>query len=326
MTWNPNNENESLRGSWERHEAAELDSYMIADVEDPRIHCQSILTRALIADSIWPGEFTDLIDAEQRFGLVMTWILQQFKSGTAPADLYEAVVQRDCPAFVTETHYWLPQQETVRDYITLSLQNHEAKLPDIALETFSDLWRGALADRQVDPPLKILEAACGSANDYRFVHEFGFAPFIDYTGFDISPKNIDNARRRFASEARADFFVGSAFGTDLPDAAFDFVYTHDLFEHLSPDGIEAAFKELLRVTGKQAWFHFFNLSTSAGEHDIVPVDAYHWNLLSLEKLKSLIPDGFAAVEVIDIPEYMNAQFACPDYYNREAVTLLITRD
>ncbi len=42
----------------------------------------------------------------------------------------------------------------------------------------------------------MLEAACGSANDYRFLHAFGFAPFLDYAGFDISPKNIDNARRR----------------------------------------------------------------------------------------------------------------------------------
>ena len=74
MTWNPNDENEALRASWEQHDSAELDSYMIADVEDPRIHCQSILNRALVADSLWPGEFTSLIDAEQRFGVVMTWI------------------------------------------------------------------------------------------------------------------------------------------------------------------------------------------------------------------------------------------------------------
>ena len=322
MTWNPDAENESLRWSWERHEAEELDSYMIADVEDPRIHCQSILTRALVADTLWPGEFTDLIDAEQRFGIVMTWILQQFKSGTPPADLYDKVVERDCPGFVAETHYWLPQQRIVRDYVTLSLQNHEAQLPDIALQTFTDLWREALAERSVEQPLRLLEAACGSANDYRFLEAFGFAPFLNYTGFDISPKNIDNARRRFPE---ADFFVGSAFDTGLPDGAYDFVFTHDLFEHLSPDGLEAAFGELLRVTGRQAWLHFFNLSTSAAEHEIVPVDHYHWNLLSLKQLERSIPSGFGAPEVIPIPEFLNDQFGCADYYNKEAVTLLVTR-
>ena len=322
MTWNPDAENESLRWSWERHEAEELDSYMIADVEDPRIHCQSILTRALVADTLWPGEFTDLIDAEQRFGIVMTWILQQFKSGTPPADLYDKVVERDCPGFVAETHYWLPQQRIVRDYVTLSLQNHEAQLPDIALQTFTDLWREALAERSVEQPLRLLEAACGSANDYRFLEAFGFAPFLNYTGFDISPKNIDNARRRFPE---ADFFVGSAFDTGLPDGAYDFVFTHDLFEHLSPDGLEAAFGELLRVTGRQAWLHFFNLSTSAAEHEIVPVDHYHWNLLSLKQLERSIPPEFGAPEVIPIPEFLNDQFGCADYYNKEAVTLLVTR-
>ena len=119
--------------------------------------------------------------------------------------------------------------------------------------------------------------------------------------------------------------IGFGSGDEF-DEGFDFVYTHDLFEHLSPAGLEAAFSELLRVTGRQAWFHFFNLSTTATEHEIVPVDAYHWNLLSLERLKSLVPEGFGEVEVIDVPEFLNTQFGCSDYYNREAVTLLITRD
>ncbi len=325
MTWNPHDENEALRWSWERHDSAGLDSYMIADVEDPRIHCQSILNRALVADTLWPGEFTSLIDAEQRFGTVMTWILQQYKNGTAPADLYDDVVERKCPSFVAETHYWLPQQNTVRNYITLALQNHEAALPEIALETFGEIWKAELAGREIEKPLRVLEAACGSANDYRFLHAFGFAPFIDYAGFDISPKNIDNARRRFPDEPQAAFFVASAFDTGLADAAFDFVFAHDLFEHLSPNGLEAAFGELLRVTARQAWLHFFNLSTTAAEHEIVPLDRYHWNLLSLLQLEKLIPEDFAPPEVIDIAEYLNTQFGSPDYYNKEAVSLLLTR-
>ena len=326
MTWNPNDENEALRWSWERHDPTELDAYMIAGVEDPRIHCQSILTRALIADSLWPGEFTSLINAEQRFGAVMTWFVQQFKAGKTPAELYDEVLDQKCPGFVAETHYWLPQQDTIRNYITLTLQNHEAQLPEIALDTFATIWRSELEGRETKKPIRVLEAACGSANDYRFLHAFGFAPFIEYAGFDISPKNIDNARRRFAEEPQAEFFVASAFETGLPDRAFDFVYTHDLFEHLSADGLQAAWTELLRLTDRQAWFHFFNLSTSAPEHEIVPVDRYHWNQLSLESLKSAIPEEFAAPEVIEIPEFLNTQFATGDYYNKEAVTLLLTRD
>jgi len=322
MTWNPDRENDSLRYSWERHDAEMLDSYMIADVEDPRIHCQSILTRALVADTLWPGEFTELIDAEQRFGVVMTWILQQFKAGAVPADLLDDVIDRKCPPYVAETHYWLPQQQVIPDYITLALQNSEAVLPEIALETFAALWRASLADREVETPLRVLEAACGSANDYRFLDSFGFAPFIDYAGFDISPTNIANAQERFPETK---FFVASAFDTGLEDAEYDFVYTHDLFEHLSPDGLVSAVREIFRVTGKQAWLHFFNLSTTASEHEIVPLDDYHWNLLSLDRLKELFPEKLGDLQVIDIPDFLNNQFGTPDYYNAEAVTLLATK-
>jgi len=321
MTWSPDQENEALRWSWERHEAAELDAYMIADVEDPRIHCQSILTRALVADTLWPGELTDLIEAEQRFGVVMTWILQQYKAGIAQADLYAQVVDLKCPAYVAETHGWLPQQDAVPDYTTLALQNHEARLPAIALDTFAGCWRAALAGRPVDRRLRVLEAACGSANDYRFLDAFGFAPFLDYAGFDISAKNIANARRRFP---QVDFFVASAFDTGLADAAYDFVYAHDLFEHLSAPGLQRALAEVLRITGKQAWLHFFNLSTTAREHAIVPVENYHWNLLSLERLRAEIGDQLSDLQVIEIPAWLEAQFGCADYYNREAVTLLAT--
>lgn len=321
MPWNPSDENEALRRSWERHEAADLDSYMIADVEDPRIHCQSILTRALVADTLWPGEFTDLIDAEQRFGVVMTWILQQYKTGTPPSDLYEQVVDGHCPRYVAETHYWLPQQDVLPDYITLALQNDEARLPAFALDTFANCWSAALAERATERPLRVLEAACGSANDYRFLDAFGFAPFLDYAGFDISPKNIANARRRFPE---VNFFVASAFDTGLPDHAYDFVYAHDLFEHLSGDGLEQALAEIIRVTGRQAWLHFFNLSATAVEHEIIPVDDYHWNLLSLERLRESFGDRLSDLQVIEIAEFLNTQFACPDYYNQEAVTLLAT--
>ena len=69
-------ENKHLKWSWDRYPSDHLDSYLVAATEDPRINCQSILTRALIIDSLWPNVFTDLIDAELRFGIVLTWLLQ----------------------------------------------------------------------------------------------------------------------------------------------------------------------------------------------------------------------------------------------------------
>ena len=42
------NENKALRWSWDQHPAEHLDHYLVQGIEDPRINCQSILTRALI--------------------------------------------------------------------------------------------------------------------------------------------------------------------------------------------------------------------------------------------------------------------------------------
>ncbi|MCD6288168.1 MAG: hypothetical protein J7M12_03545 [Candidatus Hydrogenedentes bacterium] len=74
-------ENARLNWSWDRFSCEHLDSYLVGGVEDPRINCQSILTRALIADTLWPDEHTDLIDAELRFGRVLTWLLVQLDQG-----------------------------------------------------------------------------------------------------------------------------------------------------------------------------------------------------------------------------------------------------
>ena len=46
-------------------------------------------------------------------------------------------------------------------------------------------------------PFFYVLAACGSANDYRFLHSCGVADFLDYTGYDLCAKNIQNARGIF---------------------------------------------------------------------------------------------------------------------------------
>ncbi|MCX5771088.1 MAG: hypothetical protein NTZ09_12575 [Candidatus Hydrogenedentes bacterium] len=50
-------EDERLRWAWDRYPHEYLDSYLVSGVEDPRINFQSILTRALIADTLFPGRF-----------------------------------------------------------------------------------------------------------------------------------------------------------------------------------------------------------------------------------------------------------------------------
>ena len=38
--------------------------------------------------------------------------------------------------------------------------------------------------------------------------------------------------------------VDNVFEIDAPERAYDYTVVHDLFEHLSPEGLEAAVREL----------------------------------------------------------------------------------
>ncbi len=86
-------------------------------------------------------------------------------------------------------------------------------------------------------PIRVLEPACGSANDYRFLHQFGLARVIRYTGFDLCDKNVGNARSLFPE---TEIGVGNVLEIGFPNHAFDLCFVHDLFEHLSPEAVEQA--------------------------------------------------------------------------------------
>ena len=62
--------------------------------------------------------------------------------------------------------------------------------------------------------------------------------------------------------------------------AYDVCVVHDLFEHLSIAGMEQAIAETMRVTRRRWVGHFFRMHDAA-DHEIQPIDDYHWNTLSL---------------------------------------------
>src|SRR5207253_1689596 len=103
----------------------------------------------------------------------------------------------------------------------------QTKLGQADMDTFCNLWKAALAHPAL-PPLSVLEPACGSANDYRFLHAYGIAQLADYAGFDLCSTNIENARSIFPGVR---FGVGNVFEITAPDKAFDLCFVHDLFEH-----------------------------------------------------------------------------------------------
>jgi len=321
-------ENESLRCSWDRYTPEHLDSYLVQSVEDPRINCQSILTRALMIDTLWPDQSNELIDAELRFGAAMTWMTQRRNQGASRAEILEGLEDRDdsIPKFAIETFAWLESENCpisnymIEALLEKDLDRPEQLLGDRALNTFAHLW-GAEFSRRERAKISVLEPACGSANDFRYLDACGLAGFLDYTGFDISTKNINNAQGRFPGTS---FLVASVYDTGMADESADYVFTHDLFEHLSPEGLEVALGETMRLARKQAWLHFFNLH-EIGRHEFHRVEGYYWNKLSLGEIRESLKAHASEIEIIKIPQLLKDKFGCEDYYNQEAVTILATK-
>ncbi len=322
-------ENAGLMWSWDRYPQEHLDTYLVADLEDPRINCQSILSRALLADSLWPDEFTDLIDAELRFGAVLSWLMGQLHQGLSRHDLWETIESGEegvCPQVVLGTYQWLQSDQCpVADYMSAALERGnpdrpEQLLSEGALNTFSGLWNMTLCGRHAEK-VSVLEVACGSANDFRFIEKSGLAGFITYTGIDVSSKNIANAKTRYPD---ADFRALSILDTGFEDASFDYVLVHDLFEHLSPDALNTALAEVMRLTRSQVWLHFFNVK-ACKDHVVQPVERYHWNTLSLDKLVHSLTELGGNIETVSIPSFLMDKFGDCTYHNSDAVTLLVCK-
>ena len=142
---------------------------------------------------------------------------------------------------------------------------------------------------------------------------------MSYTGFDLCAKNIENACAHFPDVA---FAVGNVFEIAAPDKAYDLCFVHDLFEHLSLEGMQAAVKEVCRVTRQGLCVSFFNMD-EIRDHQVRPVDDYHWNLLSMARMRELFAAcGFAA-RVVHIGTFLRQQVGCEQTHNPNAYTFLL---
>ncbi len=331
-----------------QHDAGMLRDYLVAGVEDPRFNLQSVLSRHLLANALTGERFSALMEQEYRFAAAMNWltglagrlhdaeelevVLYALRQG---ADNAEGI---EIPGFIVQTYAALPTAAsnlTVPNYVESILSgtqmlSGQARLHEPSLNTFRDLWNQALAPDAAryqlstlptinSPPLSVLEPACGSANDYRFLHAYGLARLVSYTGFDLCAKNIENACALFPD---ASFAVGNVFEIAAPDKAYDLCFVHDLFEHLSLEGMQAAVKEVCRVTRQGLCVGFFNMD-EIRDHQVRPVDDYHWNLLSMARMKELFAAcGFAA-RVVHIGTFLRRQIGCEQTHNPNAYTFLL---
>ncbi len=365
-------ESEKLARSWARHDAAWLRDYLVAGVEDPRLNLQSILSRHFLIRALTGERFAALMTEECRFAGLMNW-LADFAHRAGDLEqlqvLHHALRRNadnaegaEIPHYVRQAFTRLPttcDAVTIPNYIEVflsatSFANGVAELPQPILNTFQQIWQSIFSSlpsipssthhalcvtspsfRTPDSALRtLLEPACGSANDYRFLHSFGLARFFAYTGFDLAEKNISNARGLFPTTVNlpqpdsaplppvASFQIANVLEIPAPGRSFEFCVVHDLFEHLSLPAFEIAVSEICRVTHSALCLGFFQMD-EIPDHIVRPVDDYHINLLSVLRTKALFAaHGFEA-QVIHIATFLRSEFACDFCYNPHAYTFIL---
>jgi len=322
-------ETERLIRSWMQYDPATLRDYLVEDVEDPRINVQSILTRHFLIERLFGEQFGDLMEQELRFGLVMNWLLRLLKkpvrAGQLQVVLDALLTGQDnaegleIPSYISETFATLRLPNYICDLLNWApVETTDTPIPEYLMSTFQTIWREVLAGEQPQH-ISVLEPACGSANDYRFIEAFGIARLLDYTGFDLCEKNIRNAKQMFPDVC---FKVDNALEINEEDNAFDYCFIHDLFEHLSIEAMEAAISETYRVTRQDICIGFFNMY-DGNEHIVKLIDDYHWNKLSIGKTKAILERHASVVEVIHIDTLLVSKFGCSDTHNKDAYTFVI---
>ena len=224
----------------------------------------------------------------------------------------------EIPSYISDTFSMLAFPNYICDALNLPASDSEDKIiPEYLVSTFGRIWKEMLADEQAGK-ISVLEPACGSANDYRFIDALGIARFIDYSGFDLCEKNVRNAKGMFPE---INFTLGNVVEIEADDNSFDFCFVHDLFEHLSIEAMERAISEICRVAGRGVCIGFFNMYDGKN-HIVKPVNIYYWNKLSRDAVVKLLRQKFSKVEIIHIDSFLSSEYNFNDAHNKDAYTLI----
>jgi SAM-dependent methyltransferase len=336
-------ESENLARSWMQHESEWLNDYLVQGVEDPRINLQSIFSRQFLVRALFKEQFLDLMQQEHRFSACLNWLQNLARQEMSEPRDIEVVLHAlrqgadsaeglAIPEYIGRSFRNLPAQSSgavIPNYLESFLERGrfvDGKfVPDQAsINTFQLVWKAALSpckNPADSDGLRVLEPACGSANDYRYLRAYGIADCLHYTGLDLCPKNIENAQALFPD---AHFAVGNVFEIAAEDKTFERTFVHDLFEHLSLDGLCAAVSEVCRVTRLGICVSFFSMD-EIPEHIVRPIENYHWNTLSLQLMRDLFANHGFAAQVINISAFLQRQLGCSETHNPNAYTFILWR-
>lgn len=94
-----------------------------------------------------------------------------------------------------------------------------------------------------EKPGRLLDVGCGTGPMAPAFLQRGW----EFHGLDIAPKMIEHARKRFAGEPRAKFYVGKIEQANFATNNFDAVIAMGLLEYLNDAELAVAMKEMARV-------------------------------------------------------------------------------
>lgn len=353
-------ETENLIKSWASHDASMLGQYLVSSVQDPRVNVQSIFARHFLIAALFGGCFARLLEEELRFALAMNWLMEVYdKVAAGELTSLQNALERGAdnaegepiPACVRSTYLALPailenplasakrddrcftdleqgaqsERIVVPNYFEQlwdgTMDEPAAPIsPEKILPTFEHIWR-KLVQEESSAGISVLEPACGSANDYRFLESFGLARLVAYTGFDLCEHNVRNACAMFPA---ARFETGNVFSIRAPDRHYDYCMVHDLFEHLSIAGLDRALGEVCRVTRQGLCLSFFRMHEQA-QHIVRPVGKYHINTLSMGLVRARIESLGFDVQVTHPGTLLKWRFGWDGPGNPDAYTLFAVR-
>ena len=294
-------ETENLIKQWESYNQELLADYLVQSFQDPRINPQSILARRHIADSIANRKFRDLADEELAWAFDANRILREYEKEHGVSVHNLSATKRE-----------LPENKL---YQTLYQELFDERQKELRAQWMKEL--APYADSTEKPT--VLEAACGAANDYRFLEAYGFGRAIKYKGFDLNATNVATAQRRHPETT---FVRGNILELDEADKSWDVMVIHDLFEHLHIDACHVAMKEAVRVTRNKIIISYFSMD-EIDDHQIKPVKHYHRNILSREKTEQEWRDLGAQVQSTHINS-IASEYGFSEFHNRKAYTFVVT--
>ncbi|SDT42341.1 class I SAM-dependent methyltransferase [Microlunatus soli] len=283
-----------LQRSWVNAKPAMLKNYLVTSYQDPVINVQSILARHHFIGEVTGDEHRALMAEE------LDWAVEKNRALRKR--------QQELPEEYGMSFAELKRKGKWREAFAQIVDDHDV---------YATKWTEALHGAD-GPRVSIIEAACGSANDYRAFDGYGIAPLVDYTGIDLTEANIANARSMFPE---ADFRVGDVQDIDAEDGSYDWAVAHDLLEHLSPSAFNRAIDELSRVSRRGVLISFF-LMRDEPEHRIQPRRYYHVNDLSKDRIEERFARYCSDIQWTQIRPWLKETHDFGDYYNWRAWTMI----